>query len=55
VVAFCDYYDLTSMTFKQLDKFMYRSGDRIIKLQKGQTDIRFLRSEQTISNQEGNK
>ena len=34
VVAFRDYYELTSLTFKQLDKFMYRSGDRILRAQK---------------------
>jgi hypothetical protein len=31
VVAFRNHYKLNSRTFKQLDKFMFRSGDQILK------------------------
>jgi hypothetical protein len=36
VVAFSNHYGLNSLTFKKLDKFMYRSGGRIIKARKDQ-------------------
>ena len=36
VVAFRNYYGLDSMTFKQLDKFMYRMGGQILKAHKEQ-------------------
>jgi hypothetical protein len=31
VVAFRDHYGLISLSFKQLDKFMYLSGGRILE------------------------
>ena len=36
VVAFSSHYGLNSLTFKQLDKFMYRVGGQILKARKGQ-------------------
>jgi hypothetical protein len=35
VVDFRNHYELTSLTFKQLDKFLYISGGRILKGRKG--------------------
>ena len=34
VIAFRNHYGLDSLTFKQLDKFMFRSGSRILKARK---------------------
>jgi hypothetical protein len=34
VIAFRNYYELNSLTFKQLDKFMYLSGRKILKARK---------------------
>jgi hypothetical protein len=34
VIAFRNRYGLNSLIFKQLDKFMYRSGDQILKARK---------------------
>ncbi len=36
VLAFSSHYGLNSLTFKQLDKFMYRVGGQILKARKGQ-------------------
>jgi vacuolar-type H+-ATPase subunit C/Vma6 len=36
VLAFRSHYGLNSLTFKQLDKFMYRVGGQILKARKGQ-------------------
>jgi hypothetical protein len=36
IVAFRNYYELNSLTFKQLDKFMYRSGGQILKARRDQ-------------------
>lgn len=36
VIAFRHHYELDSLTFKQLDKFMYRSGGQILKARKDQ-------------------
>jgi hypothetical protein len=36
VLAFRSHYGLNSLTFKQLDKFMYRVGCQILKARKGQ-------------------
>jgi len=36
VTAFRSYYELSCFNFKELDKFMYRSGGQILKSRKGQ-------------------
>ena len=36
VRAFRNYYELSCFNFKELDKFMYRSGEQILKSRKGQ-------------------
>ena len=36
VIAFRNHYGLDPLTFKQLDKFMYRSGGQILKARKDQ-------------------
>jgi hypothetical protein len=38
VIAFRDFYELNPLTFKQVDKFMYLSGGRILKASKDQRD-----------------
>ena len=38
VIAFRNFYELNPLTFKQVDKFMFRSGGRILKASKDQRD-----------------
>jgi hypothetical protein len=42
VVAFRNHYGLDTLTFKQLDKFMYRSGGQIMKARKDENLLRTL-------------